>query len=246
MSPRAQQLMQRSVAGDDQNLSSVVKNADPTPVTNFKADQNSLHVLEKAITKAEDQTRVKEARVLQETQQEELAENVASTQQAVVQEEVVKGVPVDPGVLAQALPISVEESDGGLNPVYPATSTKEAAETTTPDAAVLEAGQAIQYVEQEPNPEIPPEVEHYLQRVEDNAQQAPEEIVLADGQLTMPTEHNLPAKPVVVLPITPEQEKQGAKENPKFSIRWLVEWSRKIMKIFVGKVIYREVASPEK
>lgn len=68
---------------------------------------------------------------------------------------------------------------------------------------------------------------------------APPEVVIADGSQTQPAERNYPAQPVVVLPITPAEEKTGERKNPKFSVRWLVEWSRKLMKMFTGKVVYR-------
>jgi hypothetical protein len=48
---------------------------------------------------------------------------------------------------------------------------------------------------------------------------------------------------VIVLPITPATEDAGERKNPKWSIRWLVEWSRKLMKAFSGKIIYREVSA---
>ncbi len=103
---------------------------------------------------------------------------------------------------------------------------------------VVEAGGSTQYVEYEPNPELPPEVEGFLNKTEQHGDQAPPEIVIADSVAAMPTNHQLPSQPVVVLPITPEVEKVGMTKTPQFSIRWLVEWSHKIMKIFVGKVIY--------
>ena len=103
---------------------------------------------------------------------------------------------------------------------------------------VVEAGGSTQYVEYEPNPELPPEVEGYLNKTEQHSDQAPPEVVIADSATSMPTDRQLPSQPVVVLPITPEVEKIGMSKPPQFSIRWLVEWSHKIMKIFVGKVIY--------
>lgn len=103
---------------------------------------------------------------------------------------------------------------------------------------VVEAGGSTQYVEYEPNPELPPEVEGYLNKTEQHSDQAPPEIVIADSAASMPTDRQLPSQPVVVLPITPEVEKIGMSKPPQFSIRWLVEWSHKIMKMFVGKVIY--------
>lgn len=144
------------------------------------------------------------------------------------------------GAVSQALPGAVLQNTNTLNPNHSvAGGIKEA-----PDAAGasgIEAGGNTQYVEIEPNPEIPPEVETYLQRVENHHENAPEEIVVADGSFSAPTSHNYPSKPVVVLPITPEIDKKGAHKSSKLSVRWLVEWSHKVMKMFFGKVIYREV-----
>jgi len=151
-------------------------------------------------------------------------------------------IQIDPGIISQAIPQAVQQAAHvNLNPPQAAgTTQKESTVSNTPDNTAIEAAQAIQHIEQEPSPEIPPEVESYLQKVEEHTEQAPEEIVIADGSDTMPKEHNYPTQPVVVLPITPEVEKKGKRKNPKFSIRWLVEWSHKVMKKFVGKVVYRE------
>lgn len=115
----------------------------------------------------------------------------------------------------------------------------------TTAANATEVGANIQYVEQERNPELPVEVEGFLQHVEDNFDQAPEEIVLADLEEPQPLPTKVPKQSVVVLPITPDQEKVAARKGTKFSVKWLVEWSRKIMKIFEGSVVYR-VSDSEK
>lgn len=93
--------------------------------------------------------------------------------------------------------------------------------------------------ETEPEPEIPPEVSEYLQHVQDHQNEVPQEVVIGpDQQLQLGT---VPlAQPVVILPLTPDVEQQGAHKSPQFSVRWLVEWSRKIMRMFDGKVIYHQ------
>lgn len=94
-------------------------------------------------------------------------------------------------------------------------------------------------VEYEPNPEMPPDVESYLERVEQDPQQIPHEVVLSGQDFSVVPQKTM-SQPVIVLPITPELEAEGKKQNPSFSVRWLVEWSQRIMKIFSGKVIYRQ------
>lgn len=113
---------------------------------------------------------------------------------------------------------------GGANPI---------------EAGLSETGD-MQYVETEKNPELPVEVEGYLEHVQDHAQQHPKEIVLAD-QNSEPLATKYPKQSVVVLPITPDEEKEGARKGVQFSFRWLVEWSRRLMKMFSGSVVYRPV-----
>lgn len=105
-------------------------------------------------------------------------------------------------------------------------------------APIIETG-GITYVEHEPQPEIPVEVESFLKRVDDSADKISQEIVLADSNLSTQNQKH-PTQPVIVVPITPEIEKQAKRKSPKFSIVWLVEWSRKIIKKFLGQVIYRD------
>lgn len=145
------------------------------------------------------------------------------------------------GLISQVIPQVVQESTDTLNPQNPVGSagSKESADSAVLDQIAVDAARGVQQVEVEPTPEISPEVESYLQKVEQHTDTAPQEIVIADGSMTQPNNHPYPSQPVVVLPITPELEKKGAHKSPKLSIRWLVEWSKKIMKVFSGKVIYR-------
>jgi hypothetical protein len=118
--------------------------------------------------------------------------------------------------------------------------TKESPANLTPDISPVEAGAGLQSVEYEKVPELPLEVESYLQEVKDNQDQTPEEIIIADGTTHISPANQPMKKPVIVLPITPKQEKAGKKKPPHWSIRWLVEWSNKIIKMFAGEVIYRQ------
>lgn len=150
------------------------------------------------------------------------------------------------GVMSQVVPQVMAQTADALDPALavpanPTSTRKEASESVSLDQVAVEAARGVQQVEVERKMEIPPEVESYLQQVEDHKDTAPKEVVIADGSQTTPTDHQYPAQPVVVLPITAEEEKSGAKKSPKFSIRWLVEWSQRLMKMFTGKVIYRSV-----
>lgn len=149
-----------------------------------------------------------------------------------------------PSALPQALPTALDPSfDQQAAQITPiARAGKEALETTTPDQPAIEAGTGLQAVETEKTPEIPVEVESYLQKVQDDPTTAPQEIVIADGT-SESDKAQYPARPVIVLPITPDVERKGRWKGPQFSLRWLVEWSRKIIKMFAGKVVYRYGAS---
>jgi hypothetical protein len=109
-------------------------------------------------------------------------------------------------------------------------------QVTTPEQGVA----GMQVLEHEPKPEISPEVSEYLKEVETHQELQPHEVVVANQVPQVLPPKMLP-KPVIVLPITPEIEDVGSKKGVMWSIRWLVEWSQKIMKMFSGKVIYKEV-----
>lgn len=96
-----------------------------------------------------------------------------------------------------------------------------------------------QYVEYEPSPEIPPEVESFMHKVEEMEQDHPHEVIVADGSIPQSNQHH-PSKPVVVIPMTKQDEEIAQKKDPTWSIKWLTEWGKKIMRIFVGKVIYQD------
>jgi hypothetical protein len=127
-------------------------------------------------------------------------------------------------------------------PVYVSSLSKESVGARSADRPVIEAGAGVQVVEYEPSSELPVEVESFIEQIQDHQTEQPAEIVIADGQMQIQPSA-VPKKSVIVLPITPEVEDAGAKKGSKWSIRWLVEWSRKLMKIFSGKIIYREVST---
>lgn len=143
-------------------------------------------------------------------------------------------------VAPQSVASAISNATNTLNPDNPARTAKEKLQSTAVlDSAPIEMGGNPQAVEVEKLPEISPEVESFLHRVEDHADQAPKEIVIADGTVES-SKTNYPSTPVVVLPITHEEEEEGRKKSPKFSFRWLVEWSDKVIKLFAGKAIYRK------
>lgn len=129
----------------------------------------------------------------------------------------------------------------------PAVEVPQVSETVTASAAEnpaaanpAETATSAPYQEVGPvSPEISPEVESYLQEVISHHEQLPQEIVInnQDVQVQPPAQ---PLRPVIILPITQEVEVEGAKKSTSWSVRWLVEWSRRLMKMFAGKVVYQE------
>jgi len=97
----------------------------------------------------------------------------------------------------------------------------------------------MQQVEAEPSPEISAELESFLQRTE-KPEQLHVEQQLQEFAAQAAMDQATSAQKMKVLPITKEQEIIGLKKSPAFSLRWLVEFSQKITKIFTGKAIYRQ------
>jgi len=142
-------------------------------------------------------------------------------------------------IAPQAVTTAIRQSTDTLNPLNPTRTAKEKAESSSLlDSAPIDVGGGVTLVEHEKMPEIPVEVESFLHRVEDHQNQAPQEIVIADGTVET-AKANYPSTPVVVLPITQDEEKEGEKKSLKFSFRWLVEWSHKVIKLFAGKAVYK-------
>lgn len=138
-------------------------------------------------------------------------------------------------VFDQVMPAAIIASDP-LNPQGAVSSSARKPETVASNSSPQEAG-LIGQVEYEPSSELPVEVEGFLERVEDHADKLPQEIVIADEHAqVLPQSH--PTQTVIMLPITAEDEEHPVKDV-KLSLTWLLEWSHKIIKKFVGKVVYR-------
>ncbi|MFH2022609.1 MAG: hypothetical protein ABIJ33_05050 [Patescibacteria group bacterium] len=145
----------------------------------------------------------------------------------------------EPSVLDSVMPEATLQATDTLNPQSAPTTAKEKVEAQSVVETPVDLGSSTQ-VELEKTPELPIEVEQYLTHVEDNANQLPQQIVVTGDDIAIEPSHR-PTSPVIVLPITPEDEKEARFKGPSWSIRWLVEWSHKIIKKFVGKVVYRRI-----
>jgi hypothetical protein len=193
-----------------------------------------------------DQTQVQPQAVQPQISQTEQLDTLS---QVVDQVEAERVTPqADPlGAVAQAVPQVVDALHDPLNPPNPSpvgAAKKEAlivgsGVAVESPAPTVEHPGGVQTVEQERVPEISPEVESFLQHSKEQSEHLPQEIVVADNQEVSAVTHHQ-KKPVIVLPITEEEQKKGKNKSTKLSVRWLVEWSVKLMKKFSGKVIYRE------
>lgn len=150
---------------------------------------------------------------------------------------------VPPQALPQATEQLWQQSQQAQQAVSPGQTGKErAAKPWSIDAAVQESGGLLTAVEQEHQPEISPEVESYLQRVETNQESPAAELAKLIPQVAAAS-GPAPTEVVRVLPVTKTMAAAGHKKSPKFSIRWLVEWSDKVIKMFQGKAVYRPAES---
>lgn len=209
-----------------------------TPPVEISTDQR-LDILDSIISKLEAAAPLPPAEVVEEPTQESVLapEQVVEPVSAPVAEQV---TPTDLPAPEPVAPL--EAPVVSPPPVHVSSLSKEAAPSVLAEQPVIEAGSGVQVVEYEPRSEMPVEVESFIQEIQDHQTEQPQEIVISDGQMQIQPAA-IPKKSVIVLPITPETETEGAKKSSKWSVRWLVEWSRKLMKAFSGRIIYREVST---
>lgn len=94
-------------------------------------------------------------------------------------------------------------------------------------------------VERPVTPEIPPEVEK-VEAVAGAEISLPQPVTDDTGAVIVDTP--TPQQPAITLPLTEEEIERGLGYKITYSIRWLAEWCKRLLKIFGGKFIYR----PEK
>ena len=108
--------------------------------------------------------------------------------------------------------------------------------------AIAQEIPGAQAVEHEKTPEISPELESWMQKVEQHEVHLPQEIVIADDTINNLT-GNYAAQPVVMPPATEKTIQRGAKHPVTDSVRWLTAWCIKMIKKFHGSVVYRHTES---
>lgn len=149
-------------------------------------------------------------------------------------ESVLAEVSQTPSVLDQVAPAALLANDP-LNPQGISGSASKKPESAGTQS-VHEVGGASQ-VEYEHSAELPVEVEGFLERVEDHADKLPQEIVITDTGIQA-TPQKQATQTVMVIPLT-EAEAAEQPKDVKLSFTWLFEWSHKMIKKFVGKVVYK-------
>lgn len=178
--------------------------------------------------------------VLDEVERESERSNDSATVNQSISDEARLFASVPP----QAIPQATEHLWQQAQPVAPRgqTGKERAVKPWSLDAAVEEFGGMLTPVEQEKQPEISPELETYLQRIEDAQASPAAELAKLIPQVAS-SASAAPTEVVRVLPVSKAIAQEGRKKNPKFSIRWLVEWSDKVIKMFQGKTVYRPAES---
>lgn len=98
-------------------------------------------------------------------------------------------------------------------------------------------GEKHPVIDAEPNPEVAKEIQSYLEKVE-KEQFLAQPITDNYGQpLVSPP---APQQPKIVLPITQNQYLAGFKQKVTESIRWLVAWCGRLIKILDNRASFRK------
>lgn len=97
-----------------------------------------------------------------------------------------------------------------------------------------------------PNPELT-KLSQELREVSKETKEQREQAEISEKQKeinnlaqTITTPLAVSDKPVVVLPITARSKEEAKFKSTKYSVKWLLEWCKKIAKMFSGAVIYKE------
>lgn len=98
-------------------------------------------------------------------------------------------------------------------------------------------GEKYPVIDAEPNPEVAKEIQSYIKKVE-KEQFLAQPITDNYGQpLVSPP---APQQPKIVLPITQNQYLAGFKQKVTESIRWLVTWCGRLVKILGNRADFRK------
>jgi len=85
-------------------------------------------------------------------------------------------------------------------------------------------------------PEIPPEVEH-IEAIAGTEVTLPEPITDSGGGIIL--DNAAPQQVTITLPLTEEEMQQALHLKIIYSLRWLAEWVKRLLKIVGGKFLYK-------
>lgn len=105
---------------------------------------------------------------------------------------------------------------------------------------VMGASENVPLVEIREEAEIEPEVEGWLEKLEQAGEVHLPQPVTHDDRVIVADAGAQISQDRVVLPVTLSDQKMNLKKKPEESARWLAVWIERITKIFVGKFRYRE------
>lgn len=105
---------------------------------------------------------------------------------------------------------------------------------------VIGASEKVPLVELGENAEIEPEVESWIEKLEQAGEVHLPQPVTHDDQVIVADAGAQITQDRVVLPVTLSGQKMNLKKKPEESARWLAVWIERITKIFSGKYRYRE------
>jgi hypothetical protein len=107
-------------------------------------------------------------------------------------------------------------------------------------AEVMGASENVPLVEIREEAEIEPEVEGWLEKLEQAGEVHLPQPVTHDDRVIVADAGAQITKDRVVLPVTLSDQKVNLKKKPEESARWLAVWIERITKMFEGKFRYRE------
>lgn len=91
-------------------------------------------------------------------------------------------------------------------------------------------------VERPVTPEIPPEIEH-VEAIAGAEITLPQPVTDAGGGVIL--DNVAPQKVTITLPLTEEEMQRALHLKIIYSLRWLAEWAKRLIKIVGGKFLYK-------
>lgn len=101
---------------------------------------------------------------------------------------------------------------------------------------IVSEKEKVPVVERPTTPEIPPEVKH-VEAVAGAEISLPQPVTDDSGQVVM--DNVTPQQVTITLPLTEEEMSRALHLKIIYSLRWLAEWMKRLLKIVGGKFLYK-------